>query len=123
MTIFDTLGHWYKAHQVAKQISDVEKDYIGWEVLEVSIDHLDHLDRVLYAVAIITKVEWEDSIWNSKFGGSGDWMVYIRYLATGIERSTSFSVLIETDTVYPNIDEVCPTYKARSLKAREAAAK
>lgn len=110
----DLLGRWHKAHQVAQQIHDVEKDYIGWEVLEVT---QDTRGNDINSKAIIVKITWEDSIWNASTGRSGSWSVGIRYLATGKECWTSFDALIDTGTVYVDIDAIRPVYSSKFYKS------
>jgi hypothetical protein len=77
------------------------QDFVGCEVLEQAPTGL--------AVAIITQVEWDSTVlpagWQ-KGQPQGDWIIKIRYIATGWESWTNQSDLMLTGTRYEDIEAV-----------------
>ncbi len=85
-----------RAETIRKAQTETADDFVGCEVLEQS-------PSGAYIVAVITDIWWESAAlpanWQ-KGQPQGDWMIKIRYIASGHESWTSQEVLTLTGTKY-----------------------
>lgn len=90
-----------RAQQIDSLIAETEQDYIGAEVLE-------HHPSGSYSVAVITAIEWDQSILRYEDGQvkEGDWIIQIKYLATGWSGWTGEKSLTLTEIKYTDLKKL-----------------
>jgi len=79
------------------------QDFVGCEVLNRLNIPVSPDSKGVFALAVITDIRWDSSVlpvnWQ-KGQPEGDWMIEIRYIATGWKYWTDQSALILTGTKY-----------------------
>lgn len=100
MPILETIATWNSARRVSRFMHRIQKKYQGCEVIDTSLSWDN--------VAVIVKMEWNESVYNPIECCDGDWVVAIRYLHNGYQTWTSTNVLELTGNHYADVDAAKP---------------